>query len=221
MSLTLSGWAQPHDALRFLAPDAHHFPYDHADSIEEVLEGLRVHAHARLAIGWSLGGVLLMQAAARGVIQPDLLVILASPVQFVADANFPHGMGQETFRLFQENFHANPQKTARRFNHLIADGDAQYHQVVHALHTQPDVDYALWGKWLDALKHQRHNALPLHHLPRTLFIYGERDGIVSAAHGQYFHERIPHSQLILLPDCAHAPHLHSSEIIRELIQCCR
>jgi pimeloyl-[acyl-carrier protein] methyl ester esterase len=220
MSLTLSGWAQPHDALRAIAPDAHHFTYAPFFTIEEVMDGLRPHAQTQIAIGWSLGGVLLMHAAAHGFIQPEMLVILSSPAQFVADATFPHGMGQETFQLFQENFHTNPQKTARRFNHLIADGDAEYHQVVSALNAQPDADYTPWAKWLDVLKHLRHDALPLHRLPRTLLIYGAQDSIVAAAQGQYLHEKIPRSQLILLPNCAHAPHLHDAARVQELIKCC-
>jgi pimeloyl-ACP methyl ester carboxylesterase len=216
--LALSGWAQPYDALAHLMPEAHHLPYAAYGSWETLVTALTPHADTPLAVGWSLGGALLMRAAALGVIRPKKLVLLAAPVQFVADDTFPHGMGRETFTLFRHNFLENPHKTARRFAHLIADGDTHYEAVVHHLQQHSKVDYTPWGQWLDGLGAQRHDQFTLHNLPPTLLIYGEKDGIVSHKQGEYLHGILPHSRLMLLPECAHAPHVHDLEKVRHAIK---
>lgn len=216
-TLALSGWAQPHDALHSLLPEAYHLPYAVHDTWEKMASAFAPYADTPLAVGWSLGGALLMQAAALRVIRPKKLVLLAAPVQFVADAAFPHGMGRETFSLFRHNFRENPHKTARRFAHLIADGDAHYATITHTLQQHSAVDDALWEQWLDKLATLRHDQFPLHSLPPTLLIYGERDKIVSPAQGEHLHHTLPHTRLMLLPHSAHAPHLHDMEGVRHAI----
>ena len=216
--LALSGWAQPYDALKYLIPQAVHLPYEEAASLPEAIARLRPYAHVPLAIGWSLGGLILMQASAQGVIAPKALVILCSPLQFVADPSFPHGMGPETFALFRGNFLAHPEKTARRFHHLIAEGDDHYVHVIEKLRSDPPVVYDPWQQWLDILGASRHEGLPLAGLPPTLLIYGEKDRIVASAQGEYLHKRIGNSELHVLKGCAHAPHLHDAGKLLGLIQ---
>ncbi len=217
-SLALSGWAQPHDALSVVAKKADHIAYEKALSLQQAMERLASYANIPLAVGWSLGGLILMHAAAKGLIRPKALVILCSPIQFVKNEGFPYGMGAETFALFRENFFTHPEKTARRFHHLIADGDIHYTDIVTTLENGTRVEYEPWKRWLDILGAQRHDTLPLERLPRTLLIYGEADRIVSSAQGEYLYQRMPRSELHIIKGCAHAPHLHDAEHIREKIR---
>jgi pimeloyl-[acyl-carrier protein] methyl ester esterase len=216
-ALTLSGWSQPHDALHNLAQSAVHVDYHAAKSRDDALRLLAPYANVPLVIGWSLGGVLLMHACALGIIRPHRLVLLSSPLQFVADVTFPYGMGQETFALFQENFRTNPKKSARNFTHLIADGDTHYQRITAELTRAATVDYDAWIPWLNMLETMRHDDIALHQLPPTLLIYGEQDKIVSLAQGHLLHERIPSSTLLTLPQCAHAPHLHDAHLVQSMI----
>jgi pimeloyl-ACP methyl ester carboxylesterase len=48
-------------------------------------------------------------------------------------------------------------------------------------------------------------------------VYGRADGIVSYKQGEYLHSTLPHSRLLVLPDCAHAPHLHDKVTLRHTI----
>ncbi len=214
--LTLSGWAQPHDALNVLLPDADHLEYG-ALSSDETLQHIK-HHNPSVAVGWSLGGSLLLMAKAHGLINPDWLVILGSPLQFVADETFPLGMGQQTFAQFYENMSSDPQRTSLKFNHLIAYGDKHQERIVEQLNAQqhkPDWDD--WVPWLDVLAQQHHSTMPLSGLGNLLLIYGEEDVIVSHEQGKLLSKHAPRAKLEILPDCAHAPHLHDAQAVRELI----
>jgi pimeloyl-ACP methyl ester carboxylesterase len=46
----------------------------------------------------------------------------------------------------------------------------------------------------------------------TLVLWGERDGFVSVAHGQAYHEGIAKSELVVLPGFGHLPHVETPEV---------
>lgn len=46
----------------------------------------------------------------------------------------------------------------------------------------------------------------------TLILWGERDGFVSAAHGRAYHEGIANSELVVVPDSGHLPHVENPEV---------
>ncbi len=216
-TLTLSGWVQPFEALTPLMHDAQAIDYEDAEHPEAVIEQLASHADLPLAIGWSLGGWLLMLAAARGIIRPHLLVVLAAPVQFVACDAFPHGMAPPLFDQFNTNVRTQPERAARRFAHLIAHGDRHYDRIVPSLEHTPMIASLGWQRWLTHLEAQRHTDIDYRALPPTLFIYGEEDRIVSPQQGRYLHAQTLQSHLAIWPECAHAPHLHDASKLRTLI----
>ncbi len=205
--ITLSGWAQPYDALQHIAPNAKAIDYGtHAnpDYPEEYLAD--VIADAEVAIGWSLGGALLMRGISRGAIAPRKLVLISAPAQFVADDDFPHGMDTLTFDLFYDNYASDPTRTAARFAGLVAKGDAKELDIIEGLDGSDDAD--TWHPWLDVLAEQRAE----HHFedfPDTLIIHGQKDSIVDYAQAEWLAEHIPDTMLHSLPDAAHAPHLHN------------
>jgi pimeloyl-ACP methyl ester carboxylesterase len=45
----------------------------------------------------------------------------------------------------------------------------------------------------------------------TLILWGERDGFVSVAHGKAYHEGIAGSELVVVPNVGHLPHVESTE----------
>lgn len=214
--LTLSGWAQPHDALKRLVPDADHLDYG-ALSPDDALKHIKDY-HPSMAVGWSLGGSLLLMAKAHGLINPDWLVVLGAPLQFVADEQFPIGMGQQTFAQFYENMSRDPERASLKFNHLIAYGDTHEKRIVHELESQDyHADWGEWLPWLDVLAQQHHSTLPLSGLGNILIIHGKEDIIVSHEQSILLSKHAPRGRLELLSDCAHAPHLHDAGYVRSLI----
>lgn len=72
--------------------------------------------------GWSLGGMLASQLAARRADRCCGLVTLASNPSFVAGPDWPHGMPEETFDAFLAECRADHQLTLKRFSLLCAQG---------------------------------------------------------------------------------------------------
>src|SRR4029077_15636795 len=46
----------------------------------------------------------------------------------------------------------------------------------------------------------------------TLIVWGERDGFVSTAHGQAYHERIGGSEFKMIPNAGHLSHIEAPEV---------
>ena len=51
----------------------------------------------------------------------------------------------------------------------------------------------------------------------TLILWGERDGFVSVAHGKAYHEGIANSELVVVPNSGHLPHVESPEACAQAI----
>jgi pimeloyl-[acyl-carrier protein] methyl ester esterase len=217
--LCANGWAQPPDGLSILAPEALHLDYRECRDFT-CTTGLIATLAPRVqrAIGWSLGGSLLMQAIARGGLQAKQLVLIAPPVQFVSSEVFPHGMDRLTFDLFYQNYRNDPARTAARFSGLIAKGDRQSRQILHALGEWEGSHQAeIWHPWLDLLNEQSFDDYLISHLPPTLIIHGEKDAIVSIKQSEAFAAHVPQVTLQVWHDSGHAPHLHDLAGVRAAI----
>ncbi len=75
--------------------------------------------------GWSLGGMLAAELAARRGDRCCGLLTLASNPCFVARAQWPNGMHGETFDAFLAGCTSNPLATLKRFSLLCAQGAAE------------------------------------------------------------------------------------------------
>lgn len=81
----------------------------------------RLPADSRL-VGWSLGGMLATQLAARRGDRCRGLVTLASNPCFRAREDWPSAMPAEVFDRFHASFRADPQQTLARFGLLCSRG---------------------------------------------------------------------------------------------------
>ncbi len=114
-------------ALRGLAPRLHveiePLPLlgssDPAEWLDELNDNLAQDAWLG---GWSLGGMLAAELAARrGEHCPGLLT-LASNLRFVAASDWPSAMAEETFAAFRQGCASDARATLKRFALLCAQG---------------------------------------------------------------------------------------------------
>ncbi len=216
-TLALSGWAQPHDALHPVAPDGTlHLDYSACRSVEETLALLDGHT-PKLAIGWSLGGWLLMRAVEEKILRPERLLLIAPTFQFIADAAFPWAMGGETYRLFTHSYCNDPVRTAARFAGLIAKGDREEKEVRKRGYWEHSADAARWMFWLKALEESKAHHFSFGGFPPTLLLHGERDAVVPVEQSRRLQERIPDATLHVFPEAGHAPHWHDAKTVREMV----
>jgi pimeloyl-[acyl-carrier protein] methyl ester esterase len=66
-------------------------------------------------LGWSLGGLLALHAAATRPAQANALIMLCSTPCFVRADEWPHGMDVEVFRKFETGLQADVHGTIERF----------------------------------------------------------------------------------------------------------
>jgi pimeloyl-ACP methyl ester carboxylesterase len=211
--LCLTGWQQPADALASIAPDALHFDYSTYDSVDAVFAALP--RAPRLAVGWSLGGQLLVRAIAMGHIRPQALILLGAPFQWVEDANFS-GVSKAMAGDARANYAAQPQAMLKNLNALVALGDAHEKSILRSL----NASLSLWKRgpfWLDELTRTSCRELNFSGFPPTVIIHGAKDKVIYPHNAHAFKELLPQAELQLWPECAHAPQLHDAAAFRELV----
>lgn len=207
----LTGWQQRVDALREIAPDALHVDYRACASVEAAFALLP--PAPRLAIGWSLGGQMLLRAVAAGRMRPQRLILLATPVQFVADEVLPEAMDPGVFATFSTRYDATPERMMKAFQSLMIKGD-------DAGGKRMEQDPPLWphGRfWLDELGRFSGLGLRMDGFPPTLIVHGKADGIVPFAQSERLALMLPGARLELWEGCAHAPHWHDAVALRQKV----
>lgn len=211
-TLTLSGWATPADAVaKAIAPDAATFDYSDYPSAEASFEGLRQFRDVEHIIGWSTGGQLALRAIADGVFRPARVTLIGVPFQFVQSADLKAAMDPFTFTTFRENYIEQPERTASRFQALVAKGDSLFKQVVGKLHLHHEVtETERWLPWLDELGTASLAGLDLSMIPQVTIIHGTADTVVPVAQSALLAKAIPNATLQQWEGVAHAPHLHDS-----------
>ena len=217
-TLSFSGWAQPADALAPIAPYALSVDYAAARSIDEVADMLPSR-EVSTVIGWSLGGLIARQLMQRGYLRAQRFISLAATFQFVKSDAMPHAMGRDTFEQFYTNYRDDTARTMGRFHALVAKGDIHAKHVLSKLQHHPNVqEVGIWLPWLDVLRDYSTHAHRYDALPPTLIIHGQHDAIVPVQQAERLAAHLPQSQLHILDESGHAPHLHDAQQVRTLIQ---
>ena len=218
--LTLSGWAQPADALNHaLNLDSTAFDYSDYPNAALAIEALRAHAHTPHIIAWSLGGQLAVRAIAAGALHPSHVTLIASPYQFVSDDAFSGGMDPLTFTQFRASYARDAARTKERFKALVAKGDSKFREVAQQLQHHPMVeDTNRWLPWLDALgQYSQRTVPPIANNIALQVIHGTEDAITPIAQAEAWQTHHPHIRVHRVVGAGHAPHLHDAQSLRSLI----
>lgn len=223
--LCLSGWAQSANALsgqvtKLSGHAAQGFNYLSLTP-EMALEKLGAYPH-RYYLGWSLGGTLLMEAWKRGRIQPEKIFLITTPFAFLPAANCPVAMSPENFLNFSLRYKQQPQKTLGRFRQLILHGDDRQSEITPLLDSCDDESMqpssgSEWLEWLGRVNFST-TSWPNDASIELCLLAGAKDAIVPAAQADYWKKSLPKAELHLMPEAAHAPHLHAPERFGRLIQ---
>jgi pimeloyl-ACP methyl ester carboxylesterase len=214
-TLCLTGWQQPADALSVIAPDKTiHFNYAAYSDVNAAIKAMS--PTPRLAIGWSLGGQVLARAVAGGHVRPQTLILLGASYQFLADTAFTHGMQKADFASVVNSYTQDPIEMLKGFHMFVGAGDKHSTRIARALN-QPITVWKHGLFWLEELGRFSCNTLDFSSFPATIIIHGINDKVVSPAQAEMFAKHIPSSQLTLLEDCAHAPHLHDTAALKTLV----
>ncbi|MEJ5329816.1 MAG: alpha/beta fold hydrolase [Desulfobaccales bacterium] len=160
-----------------------------------------------LAVGWSLGGCLLVEAVARFGVRPAAMMLVGVPAVFCQRPDFPDGQPPAVVRAMRRALFQDPARVLADFaRRALAPGEAAWEEKALQLfpagqspaHLAAGLDYLLTADLRPYLKQ-----VPV---PVTL-VQGEGDAIVGPSQAKYLEENLPQAQAVLLPGAGHLPFL--------------
>lgn len=215
---TLTGWGQSEKSLDSLAPngaDITRIPYYSFNTLESLKACLAKQAQQPdVVIGWSLGGRVAALLVSERVLKPKLLVIMSSAYSIVPGTGLDNALGG-TPGAFAILFKSTPDRARALLAQSIAKHDLNSRVIGRGLQQDNDHD-ADWYRWL-SLGRISGDSMTFLKMPRTLLIYGGSDSLVPVTNGCHYARRIKGATLTVLNECGHAPHLHDSALVFELI----
>jgi pimeloyl-[acyl-carrier protein] methyl ester esterase len=166
-------------------------------------------------LGWSLGGAVALQWA---LDQPDAvakLVLVGTTPCFVARADWPHAISEETLRRFGDELAASYRSTLQRFVTLQLQGGDHARQILAQIRTQLFARGApsrqSLADALDALAAIDLRARVGAITQPALVIAGQRDTLVPPAAGAWLTAALPAGRLATIAGAAHTPFLSHPE----------
>lgn len=213
----------PHFRLHLVDLPGHGLSRDPDEHLD--LRSVVVHVAAAtppaIWLGWSLGGLFALRAAATLPTVRGLAMIAATP-RFVRGEDWPHAVPHAVFEGFGEELARDYAGTLERFIALDTLGSEHGREELKALRTllhergEPDPDALREGlRLLDTADLRR--SLPGLRVP-SLWIAGRRDRLVDPRGMAAAAAMAPHSRFVELHGAAHAPFLgHLEAVAAELL----
>lgn len=174
-----------------------------------------------LWLGWSLGGLVALEAAlSRPAAVRGLIGLCASP-RFTAAADWPQGMAAETFAAFARGLAGDPRATIDRFLILETHGSDHAREELRLLretvyaHGEPTA--AALRQGLAALEESDYRAaLPALRMP-SLWLAGRRDRLTHPAALRAAAAACPEGRYVEIAGAGHAPFLTHAEAVAAAI----
>jgi pimeloyl-[acyl-carrier protein] methyl ester esterase len=174
-----------------------------------------------IALGWSLGGLVVLAWAARAPEQVERLVIVAGTPCFVRRDDWPHAIAADVLLSFARDLRLDRERTLGRFTALQARGDDNAKEVTRALDAalsdRAGVSGDVLERGLRILSETDLRAHVKHIAQRTLLIQGARDALVPIAAAEYVAAHLPSAELDIVSGAAHAPFLSEPRRVAQRI----
>lgn len=192
-------------------------PYTLEQLVARVAASLPERAHL---CGWSLGGLVALEAARRFPEKVAHLVLVACTPCFAQREDWRCAMAPETLREFAVALESDYAGTLKRFLALQARGDAAAKAVLRALRGslfargRPTAETLRGGLAILADTDLRG------HLgcPSPLIVHGDRDLLSPLPAAQWLARQLPGARLEVFHGAAHAPFLsHPAEFVETVI----
>jgi len=172
-------------------------------------------------VGWSLGGMLLLEALSSLMGPPPggLVLVGVAPV-FTRRPDYPWGQPLAVVRAMRRALTENPQQVLAQFaEQCLAPGEAALVPQARAAFAAPAAAGTL-AAGLDYLLHRDLRPL-LPHLPAgAVVIQGQEDRIVPPAQGRFLKEQLSGARLNLLPGAGHLPFLTQAAAFNRILEEC-
>ncbi len=170
-------------------------------------------------IGWSLGAMLALAAAAQRPAHFRAVVAIAVTPSFVQRPDWPYGLPAEQLAAFTDAMLSNEAETLPRFVGSFNRGDARAKSLTAYIleHADPAPAPEVLRTGLSWLAEVDLRTKLAQITCPVLVIHGAVDGLIPAAAGRWMAEHLPQGQWYEVPEAAHAPFLsRAEEVSREI-----
>ncbi|HQQ73889.1 MAG TPA: alpha/beta fold hydrolase, partial [Pseudomonadales bacterium] len=177
--------------------------HEPCESLDQVLEYIAEQLPEKSVLcGWSLGGMLALQMAARHPEKVAAIITIGSNLYFTEANDWP-GMPTADYQQFCQRFAAQPEKTWQRFLQLQTKGDSNAGQAADALDSLADysaIHPATAEKMLRLLGEIDNRPLFKNLAMPGLHLLAEQDAITPVAIASLLQKMNPEQQIKILAD---------------------
>lgn len=170
-----------------------------------LIELIRREDEGTVVAGWSMGGLIALEAATRAPGVTDAVALIGSTTRFTSAPDYPCGQDTAIVRAMKQALSRDPRRTMSEFLSLVYAPNALPAGDLEGLVAEAlDIDLNVLQHGLDYLCEADLRAAALD-LDLTIGIFhGDADQIIPAAAATYFAERSSRAQLTVLEGCGHA-----------------
>jgi pimeloyl-[acyl-carrier protein] methyl ester esterase len=192
----------------------------HPFTLDSLVDQLCVQfAQPVSVVGWSLGGIISLNWAARNPENVSRLMLVASTPCFTASPDWDFGMPQETLELFAAELEKNYAATLRRFLSLQLRGSENERELLTVLRdrlfARGEPSMAALRGGLDILRNADLRPMLSQIMQPTLAIVGQRDKLTPPQASHYLARLLSHARAVEIEGAAHAPFLSHPAIFIE------
>jgi len=167
-----------------------------------------------VVIGWSLGGQVAVRLIEKQILKPKLLILIATPFQYVQNETNKIGVMQSNFESFRNVLNFDSIEALKYLAYLSAGGDENSDDVILNMNNKSNDNLV---NWLDELKDFSCSNISFKNYPKTIYICGDSDAVIDCSQYEYFQERIENFELKVIKNCGHAPHFSHKEDFLNII----
>lgn len=187
------------------------------ENLESLTLMLLDSAPSRAAwMGWSLGGLPAIHAAAMFPERVKGLVLLAATPRFIADVGWHCALPRNEFSDFVRRFERNPEAALARFDQLQFRGDSKAGEGIRQLRRLLGKRRIAYQSLRDGLRlldeTDLRACLGLCQQPVGV-VFGDKDALIPDCYGHALLELVPHASVERIQNAGHAPFItHMYEV---------
>jgi pimeloyl-[acyl-carrier protein] methyl ester esterase len=173
-------------------------------------------------VGWSLGGMLLVEALSQKPVTPAGLVLVATPASFCERPDHPHGQPRAVVRALRRTVRQDPRRGLLDFaDRCLAPGEGNFREEILE-DFQPQENCPDLAAGLDYLINTdlrpQFSRVPA----GALIVQGDQDTIVPMEQSEVLHHSLKDASLVRIPGTGHIPFLtrvgEFNEVVGEFLR---
>ena len=177
-------------------PDLTPSPFDPKASLAERFQSATKGQTYDIAIGWSLGAMLILEATLNETLSAKKLILIAPCAKFTNSPDYLHGVAPQMLEELRTNLIQNPKRCIRDFRRACAYPGRPLNTA--STWSQEELEEGLdYLSTYDVRKDLHKLTIP------TTLIHGDKDAIISQAGGSHLFQQLPCATLHSIPNQGH------------------